>query len=145
MALATGPVGVPLDAEDHDLIAAAIALVRRHHKPVWHTVAAAIRSVDGRIWTGIHLGATVGRMSVCAEPIAFGRALIEGDGTAATIVAVRHPKPGEASAEIAVVAPCGACRELMMDHAPNARIIVPTPAGVVKMAVRDLLPLPYQR
>lgn len=124
------------------MIAAATELLRRHHRPFWHTVAAAIRSADGRIWTGLHLGATVGRMSICAEPIAFGRALIDGDGTAAVVVAVRHPKPGEGVDEIAVVSPCGACRELLLDHAPEALVIVP---GGRKLPVRAMLPLPYQR
>ncbi|MBV8703215.1 MAG: hypothetical protein JO118_05845, partial [Acetobacteraceae bacterium] len=83
----------PLDRDDHALIAAAVATLERHYRLFWHTVAAAVRSRDGRVWTGIHLGATVGRLSVCAEPIALARALLEGDGTAETFVAVRHPKP----------------------------------------------------
>ncbi len=83
-----------------------------------------MRGRDGRVWTGIHLGATVGRMSVCAEPIALGRALLEGDGTAEVIVAVRHPKPDETDRELAVVSPCGACRELILDHCPEAMVIL---------------------
>ena len=75
------PLPLPLDAADHELIAAANDVLARHYRPFWHTVAAAVRGLDGRIWTGIHLGTTVGRMSVCAEPIALGRALLEGDGT----------------------------------------------------------------
>lgn len=124
---------------------AAEEILRRHYRPFWHTVAAAIRGRDGRIWTGIHLGATVGRMSVCAEPIAFGRAVLEGDGSVVTAVAVRHPKPEEVDRRIAVVAPCGACRELFMDHAPEAEVIIPGPNGPEKWRVRDLLPRPYQR
>ena len=124
---------------------AAEDVLRRHYRPFWHTVAAAIRGRDGRIWTGIHLGATVGRMSVCAEPVAFGRAVLEGDGTAVTAVAVRHPKPDETDRRIAVVSPCGACRELFMDHAPDSDIIMPGPDGPEKWRVRDLLPKPYQR
>ena len=65
---------------DHALIAAAHEVLARHYKPFWHTVAAAIRGRDGRMWTGLHIGATVGRLSVCAEAVAFGRALLEGDG-----------------------------------------------------------------
>lgn len=136
---------LPLDPVDHDLIRAAEDTLRRHYRPFWHTVVAAIRSQDGRIWTGIHLGATVGRMSVCAEPIAYGRALLEGDGTVVTAVAVRHPKPEEADQSIAVVPPCGACRELFMDHAPDAQVILPGAHGPEKWPVRDLLPKPYQR
>ena len=124
-----------------------------HYRPFWHTVAAAIRGRDGRIWTGIHLGATVGRLSVCAEAVAFGRAVLEGDGSIATAVALRHPKPEETGRPVAVVAPCGACREMMADYAPDAWVIVPArldpsgtvPAAAVKVPVAALLPMPYQR
>jgi cytidine deaminase len=137
--------GLPLDAEDEELVGAASAVLLAHYRPFWHMVGAAIRSHDGRIWTGIHLGATVGRLQVCAEPIAFGRALIEGDGTIATAVAVRHPKDEEDERAIAVVSPCGACRELIIDHAPDAWVIVPAGGGLIKLPMRALLPLPYRR
>src|SRR6185312_16747677 len=100
--------GLPLNQADHALVAAAIEVLERHYRPFWHMVAAAIRGRDGRVWTGVHLGATVGRLAVCAEAVAFGRALLEGDGTIATAVAVRHPKPEETDQELAVVPPCGA-------------------------------------
>jgi cytidine deaminase len=137
--------GVALTGSDEELIAAARAELRRHYKPFWHMVAAAIRSRDGRIWTGIHLGATVGRMQVCAEAIALGRAIIEGDGTVAVAAAIRHPKPHEEEQGLAVVPPCGACREMLMDFDPEAEIIVPGADGLVRVPVRALLPLPYQR
>jgi cytidine deaminase len=136
---------LPLDAADHALIEAARAVLLRLHRPFWHTVAAALRGRDGRVWTGVHLGATVGRFSVCAEAVAFGRAVLEGDGTIATAVAVRHPKPDEDTRDLEVVAPCGACREMIMDYSPDALVIVPGPAGVVKLPARALLPLPYRR
>ena len=120
-------------------------MLDRHYRPFWHTVAAAVRGRDGRVWTGIHLGATVGRMSVCAEPIAVGRALLEGDGPIATIVAVRHPKPEETDREMAVVSPCGACREMLVDHCPDAFVILRDGSGLVKMPARALLPGPYRR
>ena len=148
--LTLGADALALDEADHELVAAAHEVLARHYKLFWHTVAAAIRSRDGRIWTGLHLGATVGRLSVCAEPIAFGRALLEGDGTAETIVAVRHPKPDELDRELAVVSPCGACRELLADHCPEARVILKAPDGassepLVKVPARLLLPWPYRR
>ncbi len=139
---ATTPDAAPLDAADHELIAAAEAVLLRHYRPFWHTVSAALRGRDGRIWTGVHLGATVGRLSICAEAIAFGRALLEGDGTIATAVALRHPKPEEELREIAIVAPCGACREMITDYAPDAWVIVP---GPIKLSIRMLLPAPYRR
>src|ERR1700749_1612715 len=113
-----------LTETDHELIAAANAVMEKHYRPFWHMVAAAIRSRDGRIWTGLHIGTTVGRLSVCAEAVAYGRALLDGDGTIHTAVAVRHPKPEEENRELAVVPPCGACREMILDHAPDATVIV---------------------
>jgi cytidine deaminase len=134
-----------LSDDDHALIAAANAVLERHYRTFWHTVAAAIRSRDGRIWTGIHIGATVGRLAVCAEAVAYGRAVLEGDGTIETAVAVRHPKPEEEDRELAVVSPCGGCREMIMDHAPEARIILKDGDGLIKLPVRSLLVLPYRR
>jgi cytidine deaminase len=131
-----------LDPADHELVDAARALLVRLYRPFWHLVAAAVRGRDGSIWTGIHLGATVGRLQVCAEPIAFGRALIEGDGTIVTAVAVRHPRDHEADRDLAIVSPCGACRELLADYAPAALVIIPGPA---KVPVSALLPVPYRR
>jgi cytidine deaminase len=134
-----------LTEADHELIEAANAVMNRHYRTFWHTVAAAIRSKDGRIWTGLHIGTTVGRLSVCAEAVAFGRAVLEGDGTIEAAVAVRHPKPEELDRELAVVSPCGACREMIMDHAPEAGVIVMEPTGLVRMPIRALLPFPYRR
>jgi cytidine deaminase len=134
-----------LSAADDDLIEAARAVLRKHYRPHWHTVGAALRSRDGRIWTGVHLSATVGRLSVCAEAVALGRAIMEGDGTVECAVAVRHPKAEEASREIAVVSPCGACREMLTDFDPTAEVILPDAGRLVRVPLRVLLPHPYQR
>jgi cytidine deaminase len=134
-----------LTDQDLELVDAARQVIGRHYKPFWHMVAAALRGRDGRIWTGLHLGATVGRMQICAEAIAIGRLILEGDGTIACAVAVRHPKEHESLQEITVVPPCGACRELLTDFDPGAEVIVPGAGGLVRVPVSLLLPLPYQR
>jgi cytidine deaminase len=139
------PPASGLSEADHALIAAAHDVLARHYRPFWHTVAAAIRTRDGRVWTGLHLGATVGRLSVCAEAVALGRALLEGNGNIDTVVAVRHPKPDEADRELAVVPPCGACREMFLDHCADALVIVHAAAGLTKLPLRALLPAPYRR
>jgi cytidine deaminase len=140
-----GLLDVDLTGDDHALIAAANAVLERHYRTFWHTVAAAIRSKDGRIWTGLHIGTTVGRLAICAEAVALGRAILEGDGTIQTAVAIRHPKPEEEDRELAVVSPCGGCREMILDHAPQAMVIVRDANGLIKLPIRALLPLPYRR
>jgi cytidine deaminase len=139
------PAGEPLSVADLALVEAARGVLRSHYKPFWHMVAAALRSRDGRVWTGLHLGATVGRMQICAEAVALGRTMLEGDGTVECAVAVRHPKSHENSQELAVVPPCGGCREMLMDFDPLAWVIVPVGDELRRVPVRSLLPLPYQR
>lgn len=136
---------LPLAEADYELVKIARAVLLRHYRPFWHTVGAALRSRDGRIWTGVHLGATVGRLSICAEAIALGRVVMDGDGTIECAVAVRHPKPEEAVQDIAVVPPCGACRENLTDYDPATLVIVHTLNGLRKVPLNLLLPLPYQR
>jgi cytidine deaminase len=59
---------------------------------------------------------------------------------------VRHHKPHEQVQDLAVVPPCGACREMLMDFDPAAAVIVPDARGeLMRVGVRALLPLPYQR
>jgi cytidine deaminase len=60
-------------------------------------------------------------------------------------VAVRHPDPEENDQRIAVVSPCGACRELIFDYDPNARVIVPSADSAAVVPIAELLPNKYRR
>ena len=98
---------MPLNKKDRDLIAAATKAIKSRYRDDWQEVGAALRTRAGRIVTGVNLDAYVGRGAVCAEAVAIGTALTDkGDQGIETIVAVRHPKPGETGG-IAVVSPCG--------------------------------------
>jgi cytidine deaminase len=61
--------------------------------------------------------------------------------TVELVAAVRHPRPDEAGAPM-LVAPCGLCRELLLDYAPEADVLLP---GQGRVALRMLLPSPYRR
>jgi cytidine deaminase len=135
-----------LNERDQELVAAAMQAITRRYKYDWQEVGAALRTRDGRIYTGVNLDAYLGRMAVCAEAVALGRALTEvGETGIETIVAVRHPEPQEADRAIAVVSPCGSCRELIWDYDRNARVIVPTANGPAVATISDLLPNKYSR
>ena len=131
---------------DQELIVAATQAIKSRYRNDWQEVGAAMRTRDGRVITGVNLDAYVGRGAVCAEAIAIGTALTDkGDQGIDTIVAVRHPKPGEAG-EIAVVSPCGACRELIHDYDAKARVIVPNgKQGPEVVTIGELLPNKYRR
>jgi len=135
-----------LNERDQELVAAAKQAITRRYKYDWQEVGAALRTRDGRIYTGVNLDAYLGRMAVCAEAVALGRAVTEvGETGIETIVAVRHPEPQEADRAIAVVSPCGSCRELIWDYDRNARVIVPTANGPAVATISDLLPNKYSR
>ncbi|HEX8827100.1 MAG TPA: cytidine deaminase [Xanthobacteraceae bacterium] len=135
-----------LAAADKELIAAAAAAIKRRYRDDWQEVGAALRTRTGKIFTGVNLDAYLGRMAVCAEAVALGRAVVDlGDAGIDTIVAVRHPAPGEKNQEIAVVSPCGACRELIFDYDPKARVIVPNGKSPSIVPIAQLLPNKYTR
>jgi cytidine deaminase len=134
-----------LSPEDQALIAEAQAAISRLYRPGWHHIGAAVRLRSGRIVTAVHLEANVGRVAVCAEAIALGRAIAEGDREFDTIVAVRHPQAGEADQSIRVVAPCGMCRELISDYGPTTQVIYADGGTIRKGPVGDLLPAKYNR
>ena len=114
-----------LSDRDKELIVSAGEAIKRRYRTDWQEVGAALRTRDGRVFTGVNLDAYLGRMAVCAEAVAFGRAVTEiGETGIDTIVAVRHPEPPSRQA-IVVVSPCGSCRELIWDYDRNARVIVP--------------------
>jgi cytidine deaminase len=137
---------VTLSDRDQELIAAARDAIRRRYRNDWQEVGAALRTRQGRIYTGVNLDAYLGRMAVCAEAVALGRAVTEaGEVGIETIVAVRHPEPGEPGQAIAVVSPCGSCRELIWDYDRQARVIVPGPNGPAVTAISELLPNKYSR
>ena len=135
-----------LRKQDRELIAAATAAIKQRYRDDWQEVGAALRTRSGRIFTGVNLDAYLGRMAVCAEAVALGRALVDvGDDGIETIVAVRHPPPTDKDQSITVVSPCGACRELIFDYDPKARVIVPNGESPAVVHISELLPNKYSR
>jgi cytidine deaminase len=138
--------GRKLTPKDKALIAAARKAISERYRNEWQEVGAALRTRDGRIITGVNIDAYLGRMAVCAEAVAIGRAITEaGDQGIETIVAVRHPKPGEKDQTIAVVSPCGSCREIIHDYDARARVIVPNGDEPSVATIAELLPNKYVR
>ena len=135
-----------LGKADKELIAAATAAIKLRYRDDWQEVGAALRTRSGKIFTGVNLDAYLGRMAVCAEAVALGHAVVDlGDAGIDTIVAVRHPASQDKDQTIAVVSPCGACRELIFDYDPKARVIVPNGKSPSIVPIGELLPNKYTR
>jgi cytidine deaminase len=135
-----------LSPQDIELMEVARAVIRRRYRNDWQEVGAALRTRTGRIFTGVNLDAYLGRMAVCAEAVALGQMVTEvGETGIDIIVAVRHPRTSEADQTIAVVSPCGSCRELIWDYDRNACVIVPGENGPTVASIGELLPNNYTR
>lgn len=135
-----------LSSRDLELIEAASEAIRKRYRYDWQEVGAAMRTRSGKVFAGVSLDAYLGRMAICAEAVALGQAITNSGETGIdTIVAVRHPPPHEPGRPIAVVSPCGACRELIFDYDRDARVIVPGASGPQAVAISELLPNKYSR
>lgn len=127
---------LPLTPDDHALIASARDAIRRNydHARENHTVGAAVRCTDGSIFCGVNVYAIHG---ACAEQVALGTAITAGQRDFTTIVAVR----GENGEEI--IPPCGNCRQILSDYAPDCAVIIDADGTLVKILARKLLPFAY--
>ena len=132
-----------LAPEDLALIDSARAAIAKLYKENRHHIGSALRTKAGRVYTAVHLDTYVGRASVCAEAVALGRALADGESEIDAIVSVRHPRPAESDRTIRIVSPCGICREMLVDFAQGSRVIVPSENGPVAVDVGELLPRKY--
>lgn len=127
----------PLTTDDRELIDLATEALREHVESDLHSVGAAIRTDSGATYTGLDLVTSVGTAGIHAEPIAIGRAILDGEPGLETSVAVTGVGGGR---DPRVISACGVCRELINDYAPDARVIVPGSDGPVKRPIGTLLP-----
>jgi cytidine deaminase len=87
---------------------------------------------SGRVYTGCNVeNATYGE-SVCAERTAIFKAVSEGEHEFDAIAVVTENG----------VSPCGSCRQVMMEFAPDMTVILADTQGHIHLTttVRDLLP-----
>lgn len=99
-----------------------------------HHVAAAIRGKSGTVYTGINIDWW---MSSCAEQIALGTGLTQGEREFEKVVAVEDVK-----GEVKIVPPCGRCRQMFAYRCPNIKVVIDT-GDQIKLIGLDKL-LPYQ-
>ncbi len=120
-------------------------MLLRRFKPGFHSVGAALRGKSGRIYTAVNLNAKyVGRVDVCAEAVAVGMAIAAGEKGLDTIVSVQRATRGSRSPRGRIVPPCGVCREMFNDYAPNLTVLLAGSKGaVIRRRAQDLLPDRY--
>jgi cytidine deaminase len=96
-------------------------------------VGAALEAADGTIITGCNVESASYGLTICAERVAVVKAVSEGHTRFQCIAVVADTA--------ALTPPCGACRQLLWEFAPDAAVLLANLAGETEThTVRDLLP-----
>ena len=94
-------------------------------------VGAAVITKDGRVFTGCNVENAVYPLGLCAERVAIFKAVSEGyrDFEAIAVVTSNGGSP------------CGSCRQVMHEFAPEMAVFIADEAGEVRRTtVAELLP-----
>ncbi|WP_372404877.1 hypothetical protein [Streptomyces luteireticuli] len=136
------PASLCTDPVSRLLVSAAFTTIRERYVQARHQIAAAILDADQGIHLGLHVDAMVGRAAVCAEAGALSAARLATNAPLIAVAAVRYPKPTE-SCGARIVPPCGLCRELLLDHAPDVRAVIVNGLYARLVPLAGLLPHKY--
>ena len=100
-------------------------------------VGAALELASGSVIPGCNVENVSLGLTLCAERACVVQAIAQGEKTFATLVIVADTKMP--------VVPCGACRQVLAEFAPDIIITSWTLAGASQeFSLADLLPLPNQ-
>ena len=118
------------------LVAAARQAQRQAYAPYSHyPVGAAVETADGAVYTGCNVENASYGLAICAERVALGAAMTAGARQFRRIAVVSSSEPP--------ATPCGACRQVLAELAPDAEVIVAGPRSVVRWTVAELLPAAF--
>ncbi len=96
-------------------------------------VGAALLAKDGRVFTGCNVENASYGLTVCAERVALFKAVSEG-ATQFAALAV--------ACGVGLCAPCGACRQVLAEFAPDLKVIMADGEGRIwrESTLAELLP-----
>jgi cytidine deaminase len=97
-----------------------------------YPVGAAVRTKNGRVFTGVNVENAAYPQTMCAERIAIFKAVSEGETDFDTIAVVTNNGGS----------PCGGCRQVMSEFGLNTVVLIANGEGnlVHEMTVKELLP-----
>ncbi|HEM49126.1 MAG TPA: cytidine deaminase [Caldithrix sp.] len=98
-------------------------------------VGAALLTDNNDIFTGCNVESSSYGLTICAERVALTKALSEG-ATSFLAIAI-FAKDGY------ICPPCGACRQLLYDYAPDIDVILSDGSEHQIIKLKDLLPFAF--
>lgn len=123
-----------MSESENELIEMATAARTRSVAPFSNfLVGAALRTSDGKIFTGCNVESASYGLTVCAERVAIWKALSEGERDFTDLVIVADTKQ--------LTPPCGTCRQIIWEFAKHAKIVLANLRGErQEVDIRELLP-----
>ena len=117
-----------------ELKAAAVAMLDRAYIPYSHfPVGAALECSDGTVFTGCNIENAAYGLTICAERTAIFKAISEGHRDFKRIVIAGKSED--------YCVPCGSCRQVMQEFAPQMEVICLNGAGEERtFTLEELLP-----
>lgn len=99
-------------------------------------VGAALLTTDGEVVLGCNVENASYGLTMCAERVAIGTAIAAGKSRFTAIAIVSsHASP---------CMPCGACRQVMAEFAPDLEVILENPDGSPRaLSLKELLPYQF--
>jgi len=126
---------VPEPEADLQLLRMAARAMDGAHSPYSGIrVGAAVLTADGQVYPGCNIeNASLG-LTICAERVALGNALAHGSREVRAIAITSNHDD--------VASPCGACRQVILELAPQARVFFGRGEAILHVwnAAQDLLP-----
>ena len=124
---------------EQDLMRLAVEMLDKAYVPYSHfPVGAALECEDGTVYTGCNIENAAFPCTICAERTAMFKAISEGNTQFKRIVVAGR------SEDFCV--PCGSCRQVMREFAPELEVICLNGKGESKtFALRELLPYGFDR
>jgi cytidine deaminase len=96
-------------------------------------VGAAVRTDEGKVYTGCNVESASYGLTVCAERVAIWKALSEGERQFTELAIVADTE--------SLTPPCGTCRQIIWEFAKNATIVLGNLRGESQIvSIRELLP-----
>ena len=119
---------------EQDLMRLAVEMLDKAYVPYSHfPVGAALECEDGAVYTGCNIENAAFPCTICAERTAMFKAISEGHRSFHRIVVAGK------SEDFCV--PCGVCRQVLQEFAPDIEVICLNRAGESRtFALKELLP-----
>jgi cytidine deaminase len=120
---------------DHELVSKAVEMQKFSYIPYSRfPVGAALLCGDGRVFTGCNVENAAYGSTICAERTALVKAVSEGYTSGFAAIAIAG-QGGD------YCWPCGACRQMLYEFAPDLRVLAVRGDGqFMEASLRNLLP-----